>query len=180
MDKAEYEQEMIQGFLAGKPEAYRTVDNWVTTVLNLRGWHASIHEARDDIKQETLIALTENLRNNKYKGMGLKTYVSSITKFLCLKAYDRRPVEPLDGKEISDNRPPELDLMIQSEEHQFVRNALLQLNDKCRKMLALRYYRDMDHSQIARIMKVTAATSRQWLKRCLDKARELAKNDISL
>jgi len=180
MNKIDSEQELIRGFLAGESGACNTVIAWVTTVLSFRGWHASIHAARDDIRQEALIALTENLRNNKYKGMGLKTYVSSITKFLCLKAYDRHPAESLEGREIPDGRPPELETMIRNEDYSVIREALLRINEKCRKILALRFHKQLDHSQIARTLEISAATSRQWLKRCLDKMRELIKEDNSL
>lgn len=177
---ADYEQELIQGFLNGESGAYNTITTWITTVLNLRGWHGSIHEARDDIRQEALIALTENFRNNKYKGLGLKTYVSSVTKFLCLKAYDRNPMDTLEGREIPDDNPPKLETMVRHEEFKVVGDALLQINDRCRQMLALRFHKQLDHSEIAKTLEITVATSRQWLKRCLDKLRELVKKDFSM
>ncbi len=180
MNKIDYERELIRGFLAGESGACSTVSTWITAVISLRGWHSSIQAAHDDIRQEALIALTENFRNNKYKGMGLKSYISSVTKFLCLKAYDRHPAETLEGREISDDSPSELEIMIKNEENRAVGDALLRINERCRRILACRFYKQLDHRQIARVFQISVETSRQWLKRCLDKLRDLTKENISL
>lgn len=177
---ADYEHELIHGFLAGESGAYETINSWITSILNLRNWHVSIQAASDDIRQEVLVALTENFRQNKYKGLGLKTYISSMTKFICLKAFDRRSAAATTENETDDCGPTALDEIVRNEEYHAVKNAFLQLNEKCRKTLALRFHNDMDHSQIAGVFGVTVETSRQWLKRCLDKLRDLVPREFSV
>jgi RNA polymerase sigma factor (sigma-70 family) len=174
------EQELIRDFLAGGATAFNKINSWISNILNLRNWHRSIREAGDDIRQEVLIALTENFRNNKYKGLGLKTYVSSITKFRCLKAYDRRTTVDVEDQELAGDNPSTLEDLIQDEDYANIKAVLRRMNDKCRKMLALRFYRELDHNEIARILKITAVASRQWLKRCLDKLRELVYREDSV
>jgi RNA polymerase sigma factor (sigma-70 family) len=180
MVNVDVEQELIRGFLAGESQAFTTVNSWINNVLNLRGWHHSIREARDDTRQEVLIALTENFRNNKYKGKGLKTYVSSVTKFTCLKAFDRRTVVDIEDQNLTNKNPSALEDLIEDENYASIKDALWKLNDKCRKLLALRFFRDLDHNRIAGTLKITTVASRQWLKRCLDKLRELVYREDSL
>jgi RNA polymerase sigma factor (sigma-70 family) len=177
---ADNERELIRGFLAGESPAYNTVDSWITSILSFRSWHHSIRAAKDDIRQEVLVALTENFRNNKYKGLGLKTYVSSVTKFICLKAYDRHPVDSLESRDIPDVGNSELENIVRDEEFSVVREAISRSGERCRKMLAMRFYRELNHNQIAGTLQITSETSRQWLKRCLDKIRKLVKNKVKL
>jgi DNA-directed RNA polymerase specialized sigma24 family protein len=47
-------------------------------------------------------------------------------------------------------------------------------------MLALRYYKNLNHNEIARILGIRAPTSRQWLKRCLDRLRKVLRADNKL
>lgn len=170
---ADCEHELIHGFLAGESGAYNTINSWITSILELRNWHVSIQAARDDIRQEVLVALMENFRQNKYKGLGLKTYISSVTKFICLKAFDRRSAAATPENDIDDCKPTALDEIVRNEEYHAVKSAFLGLNEKCRKILALRFHNDMDHNGISKIFDITVEASRQWLKRCLDRLREL-------
>lgn len=177
---ADNEHELIHGFLAGESGAYNTINSWITSILELRSWHISIQAASDDIRQEVLVALTQNFRQNKYKGLGLKTYISSVTKFTCLKAFDRRFVAPTTENENDDCGPTALDEIVRNEEYHAVKYAFLQLNKKCRKMLALRFHNDLDHNRIAGIFGIKVEASRQWLKRCLDRLRELVPGELSV
>lgn len=178
MNKTDYEKELIRSFLGGESAAYKTISEWITTVLGLRGWHYSIRSAHDDIRQEVLIALTENFRNNRYQGRGLKTYVSSITKFICLKAYDRHPADSLESRDLPDEGASELENMVRNEEYRAVRKAISRSGEKCRKLLAMRYYTERSHNQIAETLRITPEASRQWLKRCLDKIRKMVKGKL--
>ena len=90
MDRENQERELVAGFLAGEARAYEAICSWIDAVLGLRSWHSSIRAARDDLRQEILMILTDNLKKDKYRWKGLKTYVTSVTKFTCLKSYDRR------------------------------------------------------------------------------------------
>lgn len=174
MNKAKRESDLIEGYLEGERAAYDALNSWITAVLNLRSWHNSIREARDDIRQEVLTALVKNFRQNKYKGKGLKTYVSSVTKYTCLKAYDRTVHVDDSQADPPSDEPSALEGLVEYEKLSEVRSAVKQLSFKCRKMLALRFYNDMSHNNIASRLGITVETSRQWLKRCLDKLRSLA------
>jgi RNA polymerase sigma factor (sigma-70 family) len=180
MSKAELERELIRGFLADELCAHNMINSWITSVLDLRSWHKSIKASRDDIRQNVLMALTENFRHNKYRGKGLKTYVSAITKFICLKAYDRKEVTALNESETTAGQSSKLDEIIREEDFDQIRKAISQLAQNCRKILALRFHNDLNHSQIASILHITVVTSRQWLKRCLDQLREMIKAESSL
>lgn len=177
---AHKEQELIRNFLAGDADAYDTISVWITTVLELRSWHGSIRAARDDIRQEVLVSLVHNFKNKKYRGLGLKTYVSSITKFTCLKTFDRMPEGSEIEKNVKDEKSSTLENIVRDEEYAAVRKGLSRLNDRCRKILALRYHDDLDHGRIADILGIRPEASRQWLKRCLDKLRKMVGRENSL
>ena len=168
------ESKLINGFLEGRRENYSIIEKWISSVLVLPGWHGSIIAARDDIQQQVLIILTENFRAGKYRGLGLKTYVSRITKFTCLKVYDRsEPTESLVTEPESGNPSP-VEEILTGERWAVLRKVISELEYRCRRILALRYYKNLDHKEIAEKLKTTPGASRQWLKRCLDKARILA------
>jgi RNA polymerase sigma factor (sigma-70 family) len=119
--------------------------------------------------------MTDNLQQGKYQGKGLKSYVASMTKFQCLKAYDRRVLIPLDETEHIDQRDSPLDEVEAQEQLALVHRAFSQLAVRCRRMLVLRFLRDLDHERIAQTMGIRTGTSRQWLKRCIDKLRTIVR-----
>jgi RNA polymerase sigma factor (sigma-70 family) len=172
MNNIDPEKELIRGFLAGESKTYTTINSWINTILNARSWHHSITTAKDDIRQEVLVALTENFRKGQYKGLGLKAYVSSMTRFICLKAYDKHTAVDIEKTELISGNPSALENMVNSEKYDIIKTSFWKLNHKCQKLLALKFYRELDHNRIAKILKITVVTSRQWLKRCLDKLRE--------
>jgi len=168
------EKRIIDGFLDGNREASATIQDWITSVLDLPGWHTSIKIAGDDIKQRVLIILTQNFRENKYQGKGLKTYISRIVKYTCLKVYDRaRQTEPLSYDPKSDKPTPEEEL-IQSERWAVLRKVISKMEYRCRRIFVLRYYKEWNHNKIGDVFGVSPGVSRQWLKRCLDKAKNMA------
>jgi RNA polymerase sigma factor (sigma-70 family) len=173
MNRISRERELIEGFLDGEQAAFETFSSWVTSVLNLRSWHSSIREAKDDIKQDVLTALVENFRENRYRGKGLKAYVSSVTKFKCLRVYDQRTHVTESETDFPDDEASVLEELILDEELSAIRHATQQLRLRCRKILAMRFYNNMSHNQIAEYFGATVETSRQWLKRCIDQLRKL-------
>lgn len=173
MGKVDHEKGIIDGFLAGEPSAYDTINSWISTVLDRRSWHRSIRIARNDIKQEVLVALTENFRNNKYNWQGLKSYIRVITKNKCLQAYGQSVEIDSDRTNHSRDIPSALEIMVRDEECHIIKKALLQLNRKCQKMIAFRFYNHLDHNEIAKTFNISVEASRQQLKRCMDRLREL-------
>ncbi len=168
----EDEKKLVDAFLLGDRAAYKTINAWISDVLRLRSWNAVIRSSADDICQDVVIALMDNFRNDKYRGEGLKTYVSTVTKYKCLNVYDRRiQTDPVDDN-IGSNEPNPEQELVNSERYSIIREVLEKLEYRCRRVLALRYYRDLGHEDIAKRLKINVATARQWLKRCLDKARE--------
>lgn len=175
-----YEHDLICGFLAGDREAHRVIARWIETILNLRSWHWTIRAGREDIMQEVLLALTGNLREGKYRGQGLKTYVSSMTKFNCLRVYDRHSSDSRreDAAEVAGRTP--FEELVKTEELAAIQRAITALSYRCRRMLVLRYRKNLDHNEIARILAIRPTASRQWLKRCLDRLRKALGTDNKL
>jgi len=174
MKKEETERTLIDRFLENDRKTLNEIMSWIDGVLNLRRWHWSIRAAKEDIRQEVLLALTGNFRSGKYRGDGLKSYVSSITKFSCLKAYDRSVPVPIDETEHVDAGTLPLEIMEKTEALSHLRRAFGKLEARCRRVLVLRFFREWEHEKIARLLDIPVGTSRQWLKRCLDRLRKLA------
>jgi RNA polymerase sigma factor (sigma-70 family) len=169
------EKKIINGFLAGNNEEYKIVESWISTVLHLSSWHYTIKANKNDILQNVLIILIENFRNNKYQWRGLKTYVSTITKFNCLKIYDKNSnIETLENEPVSGN-PNAEEKIIDNERWELLKRVIEKMDNNCRKMFVFRYYNKLGHNDIAERLNTSAATSRQWLKRCLDRAKNLAR-----
>ncbi len=175
MRRGAAEARLIEGFLKGEREAFATVDAWISAVLALPGWHASIQSSADDIKQQVLMALTENLRRGKYQGKGLKTYVSRMVRYTCLKVYDaHHHHQPIHEDFKSDNPTPAEELAA-NERWSILKKVIARLQYRCRRILVLRYYKKLDHNKIADALGISGGASRQWLRRCLDTARNLVK-----
>lgn len=180
MNRVETERTLIGRFLDNDRQALEEILTWIDNVLNLRSWHWSIRAVRDDVRQDVLLALTGNFQAGKYRGDGLKSYVSSVTKFTCLKAYDRCVPAPVTEGELVDPETLPLERLENKEQLAVVRKAFGKLESRCRRVLTLRFFRDLEHQEIARQLSVPVGTSRQWLKRCLERLRKLAYDSESL
>lgn len=73
------------------------------------------------------------------------------------------------------NEPGPSDVMIQSEDHVFIGEALDALGDNCREIIQLRYFGDLSYEEISQELELNKKTVSSRLSKCLDKLETLAK-----
>lgn len=122
------------------------------------------------------MALISNLKRGRYRGDGFRTYVYRITKFTCLNFYDKKRATETLQDEIRSHGSDSLEKLISDEEHSSLRKILRQIGWNCRRIIMLRYLRELDYETISSKLAISATTARQRLKRCLDRAIDLRKD----
>ena len=141
-----------------------------------------------DIFQEGLTRAVLNVRNGKFNGTStFSTYLYGICRFICLKEFNQpvKVVSLIDesGFQTSDNEDVDYNLILR------ISSLRLKLEPPCREIIDLRFSpaaddenqnRLNDYEAIAKRLGIQADLARQRLKRCLDRLRNLAKNDPAI
>jgi len=168
------DQSLIRSYLEGRNPGYSTFEKWVDSVIFFKGWGPRIDSA--DVKQETLTVLLQNLRAKRYEGGGLKSYIQSICKNLCLLALRKSygsPTVPLDNAEtLTSKNNPEDDLL-KKEELRLFSDVFGRLSSICRKLLILRFKSVLGYAEIGKELQISEGAARVRLFRCLENARKI-------
>lgn len=170
------EKAIIGDFLVGKNPGYSTVLQWIESVLFFNGWGHRIDPA--DVRQEALSAVLINLRDDKYSGSGLKGYVQSTCKNLCLMALRRSyksNCQSMEGIEVVDPAgTPETDLL-KVEEYERLKQVFSQLSSLCKRLMILKVFKKLKYREIGNRLDLSEGNARLRFHRCLEKAKNLAK-----
>lgn len=108
-----------------------------------------------DTYQEAFIVLFESIKSNKFSGLksSIKTYLFGIGKFMLIKKFNRtiqtQSIEPL-AHQLSHN-PIEDTVNLTDQQHQILK-ALDQMNERCKQLLILVYYKQYAPEAIQREM----------------------------
>lgn len=139
---------------------------------------AYVHNKEDayDLTQETFLKALEKL--NQYKGDSqISTWIIRIAINLSLN-FIRDNKKRLQQMEISDLQIETNDQenFLKKESKKEIRNAILQLPDKQRKVFILNYYLDMNYKEINEITSYTVSSIESLLFRARRKLRILLKD----
>ncbi len=167
---------IIESYLKGVSPGFEEVKNWIDTVLQFHGWGTRLDIV--EIRQATLVAVLDNLQQSKYKGQGLKGYVQSICKRICLddlrKSY--RKERFLAARELqtpaSVSQTPE-SILIEKEKNDSFHQIMLELSDQCRQLLRWKFYDHFSHKEIGDKLGLTAGASRVRVHRCLEETSRI-------
>ncbi len=136
-------------------------------------------EARaDDVVQDTYVAA---LRNPPRHAGALRAWLASVVRKIAFT--QRRAERRREDRE--EHAPPARELPSPAEAaekaqwHQRVVNAVMELSDPYRATLLLRYFEDLNSSEIADVHGVPAATVRTRIKRGLEQLRERMDRDAA-
>lgn len=175
------ETAIIQTFLLGQEPGYSLVKGWIDSVVYFNGWGQRIDAA--ELRQEAIVAVLQNLREEKFRGGSVKSYVYSTCKNLCLLALRRsyrNKTASIEGRDFaSDAANPEEDLL-KTEEYGVFSRVFSQLGQQCKKLLVLRIVKSLHFSEIASKMSITEGAARVRFFRCIEKARNLKEKLNSL
>ena len=166
-------REVIGSFLEGKPPGYPKIEAWVWQVVRRRGWGRL---SREDIAQDTLIAITENLRKGFWRSdSSLKTYVQRIAFIKCAQALRQTLREDmvmggyslLQPKATADN--PERD-MLDKEQMEILQDVWMELSDRCREVLFAKGILRQSYKEIAPKLGITESFCKKVKHECLKRA----------
>ncbi len=113
-------------------------------------------EARD-LFQDTLVVFIEQVRANKYRGEAtIGTYIYGIGRLMWINRLKRKGIEEryMEGQvheEIRGLDTP-LRIMLKAEQKKLFQQLMSHLGNKCRKLLNLKLYRQMNMVEIANTM----------------------------
>lgn len=168
-EPAEETDRIVAGFLANRPEVVVQVAGWAKSVVQYRLW---AFESPEDIVQETLLALVQNLREERFKGGDLRAYVRRIAKNICISSYRRlrtRGTHLPVCEEISV--PSSRDAGPEIERQAMLQRILERLDEACRQLITLAYAYGIGRKEIAQRLGISETAAKVRLHRCLEKAR---------
>lgn len=187
----EEERALVHRCLAGEEtawtELYRSYYPQIRFVVGWKRWGFSKNEVEDGI-QEVFTELIRSLPNFRNESR-LSTFVDRLARNRCIshlrkKSALKRPKETFSveleegrGEEgmsrhhvISKDGSPE-GALLAGEEHQELARALQEMPEACRRIIALRYYRQMSYQEICTVLELPLGTVCSRLKRCLSKLK---------
>lgn len=168
-------------------ELYRALYPQIRFVVGWKRWGFSKNEVEDGI-QEVFTELIRSLPNFRCESR-LSTFVDRLARNRCIshlrkRTALKRPKETFSveleegrGEEgmsrhhvVSVDGDPEKAL-VNSEEFKDLAAALASMPEACRRIIALRYYRQMSYQEICTVLELPLGTVCSRLKRCLSKLK---------
>jgi RNA polymerase sigma factor (sigma-70 family) len=152
-------------------ELYRQHRNTVRALVRR---NSGTEADADDLLQEALVTLWERVRSGRFHySARLGTFIYATARNMWLRRLARAGREsPTLAFDPPGDDPSPLDLLIEGEEAEIVRNALEQLGEPCRKLLLLYYWEEESMESIAALMGMANADTVKSRKYQCKKALE--------
>lgn len=165
------DQELVEGFLAGRKSDCQIISKWVSRVVKLSSW--GLNRYSDDISQDVLLKLYNNLKENKFKfASSLKTYVYRITKFTCidyLRKYSSKEQKETELVEIHIDCDPEEEIQ-REQERKMLWRVYRVMSVECRELWKMVFWENLTYGQIAQKLGIKEGTIKSRFARCKEKA----------
>lgn len=169
---------LIVEFLDGK--AGNFIDRFVARTLESKITPGKID--RDDVFQDTRIALFQAFADGNYRGGELESFVRSVTKtqiLIALRAQYRRD-NRYARLENPDNSPTHVqsaeDALAHTQRMALAARIIKKIGLECRRLLIFRFIKDLSYGEIALELSTTEGNARVMLHRCLTRSRKLARS----
>ena len=182
MENRSTDDAILNGFLAGEEEAIHHVQGWVDGVVHLGRWRFGDPEA---VSQEIVMRLLEIVRSGRYaRRSTFKTFVFAVAKYTCVDLFRR---ERLRARVETDAGPPLAEFpdrrgadqphraLEERENLELLRYILQGLPEECRRLWGWVYGEGLGAAEVARQLGTNAGTVRVRVHRCLEKARDFAR-----
>jgi len=178
---------LVQECLRGSEEAWQEFySRFIGLMRNVVRRRLNLPAADiQDIVQAAFLELTTALRNYDSQ-QALHTFVCLVTERVLIDEYrkskaakrnaDTESIEHHDSDQegatmVRSNLTPQDEEMEKAEAASHLRMALQKLDEKCRKLITLRYYHECSFNEIAGMLDATENTVTVQTRRCLDKLR---------
>ena len=126
----------------------------------------------EDIVSETFIRLWRRI--DAYQGGNLRSYVFTIARNCTIDTLRKRKHEAYsiaDENELAGDGKSPLDTAVQSEQEKLLYKALLQLSDRHREVVALRFFESMSVKEVAELLECSESSVKITQHRALKKLR---------
>jgi RNA polymerase sigma factor (sigma-70 family) len=169
------DQDVIEGFLAGRAKAHAIVMDWITAVVKCLAHHERL--STDDIVGDTLEKLVHVFRDGTFKGEStLKTFVQRITKYTLVDAARRPDVirtDPLpDHFDVGTDGNPDI-IAEEVEEKSIYQRMMGMISKSCRDLWKMIFVENKTYKQIAIELGTTEGAVKVRVFRCKEEATKI-------
>jgi len=171
------DRSLIDGFLKGDSQSYKTIKEWIVVVIRTRAWAPGI--SADDVESDTVVKLLTNLREGQFRfESSLKTYVQRITRYTLIDVVRRNLRNRQDGQELVEAAadPDDFRDAFEDEEELVLYQRVLSLiGPECRSLWKMIFDDELPHARIADSLHISVAAVKTRVHRCKEKAIEIRK-----
>ncbi|MEX2591743.1 MAG: sigma-70 family RNA polymerase sigma factor [Anditalea sp.] len=176
------EQEIIQGIKENNEGILTHLVKKLTPKVS--HWikrNGGFKEQAEDIIQDTWMVVLIKIHSGKYEEGNFEAYFMGVSRNIWLKGCRNNPMtkhgDPSEHP-IKDLSEEELILkLLKDKRYEIVHQKLMELSEKCRNIIALRYYKDTKLEDIADQMDISVYYAKIKLHRCRNYLSELLKRD---
>jgi RNA polymerase sigma-70 factor (ECF subfamily) len=170
---------VLDGFLAGRPQAVAAVRGWVEVVVRGGGWRFADPEG---VVQEVLLKLLRILRGGSFQGSSsFRTFVHAVARHTCIDTYRQerlradREDEPQGGASASSAEIDPASDIDKRERLELLMYIFQKLPRECRRLWGWVYGDGLTAQEVAVRLDTTPGNVRVQVHRCLQKARVIGR-----
>lgn len=169
-------------FLRGDPAGPGQVRSWIQGIVRFGAWGFPDPEG---VVQEILLKLVEIGRADRFRGISdFQRFVRAVARNTCIDLYRRERLRRRYEREHAVDEPPisgdhpEKELMSVERLHVF-RIVFRTLPEDCRRLFRWMYSERLSAAEMGGRLGITANNARVRMHRCLERARGLAREQMS-
>jgi len=169
------DRELIEEIRAGSAPAFELLmRRYEKLVFKIAFTSTGSSDSAMDISQNVFLKVHSKLPSFRESG-NFKSWVARIAMNESINWHRRsarRPTTPLNEEILTDQPPPQEELVSDREKWALLKRSMLDLNPKQQLAIAMRYFEGMSIGQISTALECSEGTARSILFRSLGKMRE--------
>jgi len=165
---------VVNGFLKGNSVQFSIINTKILQYLYHQNFGSDVD--RDEIASEVVEILYNNLRDKKFRGSTIaefNVYIYTTVKFRIFRALRRRSRVCYTDKGLDLVKDDKSDPEDRTSAKELVEKVLMAIDDRCRKLLHLKFLESWSDQEIADSIKKTKNATSTAISRCLKKVQEL-------
>lgn len=166
------DQDIIEGFLAGRKTEYEILAQWIRELAHIRLRTKRV--STDEIISDTIYRLLDKFRSDSFKLMGsLKSYVQAVAWYTIIDhiRYWRKYSDLPDGEDFDPPDTRDISADLENEEDQSIIERVFRLmSEECKKLWNLRFVDDFDYKEIGARLGISEGNVKVRFHRCKKQA----------